>query len=184
MQTNSWMVRKVVGEKLLPSKTHILDLGCGEGQDALTLAMLGHEVDAVDRHRDSIATLTQRSRNWKINTFNQTIESFSITPGQYGAIIANNSLPFLNSKVAVELKIKEMFTGVRAEGILALSLFGPRDGWFNCTKMSFFEYDEALKIIENTGGKIYYQSQEEGYGLTMQRRLKFWHIFRFILIKK
>ena len=180
----SFLVKKIITENLIPQPVHVLDLGCGEGDDAIALAMMGHEIDAIDRHGDSITTLKQKNKHLKIQAWQQTIESFSITPGQYGAIIANNSLPFLGHKDLIQSKLTEMFNGLEQSGVVAFSLFGPKDGWGHNTSVALFDDREMAQIVESFPGQIYYQSTEEGYGLTMRKRLKFWHLFRFIGVKK
>lgn len=180
----SFLVKKIITENLVPQPVQALDLGCGEGDDAITLAMMGHEVDAIDRHGESIAILKQKSKQLKISARQQTIESFSIAPRQYGAIIANNSLPFLGRKDLIKSKLVEMFNGLAPSGVIAFSLFGLKDGWGKNTSIALFTEEEIGQVIESFPGQIYYQSTEEGYGLTMRKRLKFWHLFRFIGIKK
>ncbi len=179
----SFLVKKIIAENLLPKPVHALDLGCGEGADAIALAMMGHEVDAIDRHGESITVLNQKSRNLKINARQQTIESFSITPRQYGLVVANNSLPFLSDKGLIQSKLADMFNGLGQNGVVAFSLFGPKDGWGNNTNIALFNEKELEQVSKSFPGKTYYQSTEEGYGLTVRKRLKFWHLFRFIGVK-
>ena len=58
-------------EHLLHNQSKILDVGCGEGQNAIYLAQQGHAVDAFDLSENGIAKLKHRCglSNAQVNAF-------------------------------------------------------------------------------------------------------------------
>ncbi|GAA4589985.1 SAM-dependent methyltransferase [Actinoplanes octamycinicus] len=53
------LVARQLAERLRPDPQRVLDVGCGQGSQALRLARLGHEVTALDSSEPMLAELTR-----------------------------------------------------------------------------------------------------------------------------
>lgn len=182
----SMHIRKIKSENLLSGKGQALDLGCGVGSDAISLAAMGYSVDAVDQNQASTDALVLKAKenNFSINIYHKDIKDFNIQAGKYSIIICNNVLPFVEDKQAILELLKNIANGLGSKGVLYFTAFGPRDEWADNPKMSFFDYDELVKFLGTLSIEIYHRSTEEGYGKKMDGSIKYWHIHRFFCIKK
>lgn len=85
--------------KELPAKNTVLDLGTGEGRDAIYLAREGHNVTAVDLSPEGIKKLENRARKRKLSidtiVANIADKDFIARIGMFDAIIAQGVLQFL-----------------------------------------------------------------------------------------
>ena len=75
----------------------ILDLGVGEGRNALVWALMGYEVEGVDISPTAVEQCRQRANDadLSITLQQQDFRSMDITPGRYSLIIAAWVLNFL-----------------------------------------------------------------------------------------
>lgn len=69
--------------KSYPTRGHILDLGCGQGRDAIALAKLGYEVTGVDYSKVGVDQMlvTSKKQGLKINGVTTDIYSIEIDEG-------------------------------------------------------------------------------------------------------
>jgi len=179
-----YLIKKIELEGLLSKIGKVLDLGSGQGTDALYFAKQGYEVDAVDRDITALKELQSSNLDIKLNPIESTIEGFQFTANAYSLIIASNSLPFLSSKEEVKRILTESAGALTDGGILYVSLFGTKDEWNgNKEGMTFFEESEAQELISSLSLERYYQILEEGYGRTKAGGIKYWSIFKFLLKK-
>jgi len=138
----------------LPIKSTVLDLGTGEGRNAIYLAKQGHIVTAVDFSEEG--TKKAKRRAWKKNVHIDTIvagitdSGFVESLNTYDAILALNVLQFLTpDDAAVALSyIKEK---TRPGGFVALSSFRGQN-----SKYKRFE-DFELQDIFNDWKRIHYK---------------------------
>jgi len=112
-----------------------IDLGCGEGRDALELLRRGWTVRAVDSHAMGIDMLLLRvaeEERTRLRTFVSGFESEDWSQGMDGRIALVNasfSLPFCGPEEfdAVWKRIVDVIRG--GGGRFAGQLFGDRDTW-------------------------------------------------------
>ncbi len=161
---------------LLDGKGHALDLGCHTGQDSLRLAEMGYMVDAVD--------IKPFSKTTEFNFIQSDIVDFKIEKEKYSLIWASRVLPFVPDKKEVEKIISNMVNGLKKGGVMYFSLFGHKHEWADDPKMSFFDKEEVLVALKKLPVKIYNQSEEEGYGQTMDGSIRYRHIYNFYCVKK
>jgi len=98
-----------------------LDLGAGEGSDAIRLALLGYEVDAVDISpvaADKIATFC-RQVGANVNVHNMDAAQYSFSH-QYDVIICNGLLHYVEGKEAL---LARMMHATVPGGLNMISLF-------------------------------------------------------------
>lgn len=153
---------------------NFLDLGCGNGKDALAAAENGFKVTAIDK-KISV-------QDGSVNFIESSMEDFEIEKDKYDVIYADNSLPFVSKDNAKKI-LEKASDNLKTGGVLYFSLFGVNDAWSGDEKMNFWTKDEATNFIETLGLKLYRKTEEEGFAPKMDGEIKYWHIFRFILKK-
>jgi|SRR5579872_156906 len=100
-----------------------LDLGAGEGPDAIRLALLRYQVDAVEVSRVAGAKIrrfaAEEGVSSRVNVVVADIEDY--TPaGPYDIVICNGVLHYIEDKVPV---ISKMQAGTRVGGLNVISLW-------------------------------------------------------------
>ena len=170
----------------------VLDLGCGNGDNAFILGARGFTVDALDKNEADIIFLRKCAEKKGLENLNLIaglIEDFKPESKKYSLVIANNSLPFI-VKEEVGRIVADLSNSLVDGGFIWITLFGPSDEWAknpdksDSTKgMSFFTQEEGLRLLDSLNLKRYFISTEEGYGKTMKGNLKYWQIQKFLYRK-
>lgn len=85
---SEWVIR---WGAIIPSAGRVLDVACGKGRHARWLAARGHEVDAVDRDAQALATLAGVQR---VHPLCADIEGgpWPYQRGQYAGVVVTNFL--------------------------------------------------------------------------------------------
>ncbi|HLP43909.1 MAG TPA: class I SAM-dependent methyltransferase [Candidatus Nanoarchaeia archaeon] len=161
-----------------------LDLGAGDGVYSRMMAEAGYHVQAVDESVIKMGNLKDNRGTLPIATFTDDVGRFDITPGTFQLVIARNVFPFIADKEIVKKVITKVSNGLKSGGKFAFTLFGPKDDWVGNPKMSFFEHEEILPLLEDINLEIVDRDEFIGEGYTMNRQIKNWHIHTYITRKK
>ncbi|VVB79230.1 tRNA (cmo5U34)-methyltransferase [uncultured archaeon] len=140
--------------RMLPKNSKVLDLGCGEGKDAIFLARKGHQVTAVDISPIAIEKLDERAKKLKLNikSIVADLSEYKIKDN-YDAIIALASIHFLKKKEHDKM-IKIMQGRTNKNGfnvIVSLRKGDPTEGSFKVIYLEdgkLKEYYSGWKIIK------------------------------------
>lgn len=99
-----------------------LDVGAGEGSDAIRLALLGYEVDAVEGSSVGAQKIEDFARGAKVSVrvFNEAVEDFAPARGEYDVVVCNGLLHYVRDKSAVLSKLQ---VATAPKGIHAVSTF-------------------------------------------------------------
>lgn len=109
----------------IPIEGKLLDLGCGEGRDALYFASLGFEVDAVDGSPTAVArtgeALAKLAQDGGVARVDHADLARMTWRGDYDVIFANNSIQFAGEDA---LRVIEDVRGhTRPNGWNAIGMF-------------------------------------------------------------
>jgi SAM-dependent methyltransferase len=98
-----------------------LDIGAGEGTDAIRLARLGYEVDAVELSKAGAEKIERfaAEANAKVNVITSDIQDF-VADGEYDVIVCNGVLHYVEDKQRV---IDLMQNATQPRGINVISLW-------------------------------------------------------------
>lgn len=78
-----------------PEKGKLLDLGCGQGRDAIALARLGYEVIGIDNSKVGIDQMNQVAKSEKLNLTGQTGDIYAFEDfAQFDFILLDSMLHF------------------------------------------------------------------------------------------
>jgi SAM-dependent methyltransferase len=158
-----------------------LDLGCGRGRDAVYLASLGYEVEAVDIDEECVKGINDL-QNPKLKAFLGDIADFNIQKNTYDLIIISNVLSFL-PKEKVLLTLSRAADGLKAGGILYFSLFGNDHAWKINPKMVFFDKNEAQSIMNDLKLSKIRIVEDQGFYKNMRGTNTWMHSFEIYLKK-
>lgn len=111
----------------------VLDIGAGEGADAIRLASLGFEVDAVEMSSVGATKIRQLSTKMglSVNVICIDIENF-IPSKQYNIIMCNGVLHYIQNKEKI---VKMMKNCTNIGGINCVSLFSDFSSVPECHKI-------------------------------------------------
>lgn len=165
---------------LLKEDGYALVLGSGMG-DSIFLAERGYFVDAVG---EKMAREEAKRGGLPISFYFGDISGFDVPPGTYDVIVANNALRSIEDKQTVARVIQKMAEGLVPGGLLYVSLFGLDDGWFGRNGMSFFAWDEAVRIVSGLFLKTHYSAIEEEHNPSPLSGDIHHQIFHFLCVKE
>ena len=81
--------------KSVPHKGKLLDLGCGQGRDALAIAQLGYEVTGVDNSEVGIKQLNEQAKKNGLNITGLVADIYAFEDfGSYDFILLDSMLHF------------------------------------------------------------------------------------------
>jgi len=158
-----------------------VDLGCGDGRDAIEMLRRGWQVVAVDSEPEALRQLQARPLP----------EGFKLTPivARFEDVPLPIGLSLVNSSFAMPLCEPEAFhrvwdrirealpTGGRFSG----QWYGPSDSWVGRPGMTFIGRDEALALLAGLDLEMF--EEEEADGVTPRGNAKHWHIFHIVARK-
>ncbi|MGA2243017.1 MAG: class I SAM-dependent methyltransferase [Verrucomicrobiota bacterium] len=112
----------------LASPAKCLDLGCGEGRDAMVIASHGHNVTAIDFSLKASAFLRAEAkrRRLKVSVLRSDARKLRLPKSAYEFVYARTLLDHITYQDAVNLAKKVYFT-LKPEGLLLIEVFSMRD---------------------------------------------------------
>lgn len=159
-----------------------VDLGCGDGRDAIEMLRRGWRVAAVDAEPEALHRLQARPLP----------DGCDLTPivARMEEVPLPLGLSLVNSSFAMPLCEPDSFhrlwerigealpTGGRFSG----QWYGPRDSWVGRPGMTFVSRDEALSLL--AGFELEMFEEEEDDSVTPRGTPKHWHIFHIVARKR
>mgnify|MGYP001572627447 FL=1 len=112
-----------------PNNSRVLDLGCGQGRNAVFLAEQGHNVDAVDIADLHFLDAIYSPIKEKINFSQSLVEDFEFIPDEYHVIILARLIQYLGLDVVNQL-FKNSYSSLKKDGHLLVS-YVMEGGMFN-----------------------------------------------------
>lgn len=129
--TNSWLHKPVKAvQEVLPlfrryKKLRVLDLGCGIGRNAISIAEYYKDIDCtidgVDLLEVAITKFEQNAKahhvDDKLTGIVQAIENYTIAENSYDLIISISALEHIDTETRLIQKLLEIKRGLRPSGI-------------------------------------------------------------------
>ncbi len=98
------------------SNLTILDVGCGQGRDAIFLAKLGHKVTGIDLSANGISDLEELAKESGLSIAGEVVDLCNYTPdGQFDVVLIDRTLHMLaeNDRLAA---LSRLLGGVAKNG--------------------------------------------------------------------
>ena len=114
--------------ELLPENGEVLDIGIGEGRNALFFAKQGFAVEGIDISKTAVERCLELSKkhNLNVNAKVQDITSFEIEPNKYSLIILSNVLNFFPDK-DIKIIIEKVKNGLLKNGLVYINAFDDKE---------------------------------------------------------
>ncbi len=161
-----------------------LELGCGAGNDALTMLKQGFAVTVVDLHARAIDTAIALAERHNLasnlTTHISPFEHWTPSPAGYCLINARFCLPFCLPR-HFPGAWRMIRSALRPGGIFAGQLFGPNDEWANDPEreqINAHSREDVRKLL--TGFTIHKLLEVDRIAHTATGKTKHWHGFNII----
>ena len=104
-------------------KPKVLDIGCGEGKDAIFLAKCGYEVDAFDLTTSGISKLESLAKDSGVSLNANTADLMTYEPQKlYDVIYCSGALHYIKPHL-LEVVLAKYKACVKLNGIVAFNVF-------------------------------------------------------------
>jgi SAM-dependent methyltransferase len=151
-----------------------VDLGCGEGTDALALLERGWSVVAIDVEPDGLAMLAARIPAQFARQIQLICAAFANTTIPSAHLIhAGFSLPFCSPRQLPALWTR-ISHALLPGGIFAGQLFGIRDSWADDPDMTFHSREEVIAFLDGLEILMLHETECDGEAFSGP---KHWHTF-------
>jgi len=164
-----------------PEGALALDLGCGDGRDAIEMLRRGWRVVAVDAEPEALTKLQNRPLPAGSDV-TPVIARMEEVPIPLGVLLVNSSfaMPLCEPQAfhALWTRIRE---SLPAGGRFSGQWYGPRDSWVGRPGITFVGREEALAML--SGLELEMFDEEEADGVTPRGNSKHWHIFHIVARK-
>jgi len=129
----------------LPEKSTVLDLGCGNGRNAIAAALQGHSVTAVDFVDAGFAKYLDQEISHLVDFHVASVTKFPIEEGAYDAIIMTRLLQYLQKEEVGDI-ITRSAKGLKRNGKLVVS-YTASGGIFEQTQIILSAYQHTLDAV-------------------------------------
>lgn len=168
------------------SKTQVVDVGCGAGNDTRFYSHVGFNVTAIDSNPVAIQNIQVNSQDYKNITTkicDITLESIP----QCNIASASYCLPFVPPSLFDTTWNKHIVPNILPGGYFAGHFFGPEDGWAGSKDMTFLAENQVRELFNpqttTFEGLTFFKEKKKEASLA-NGGSKLWHIFTVFARKK
>lgn len=160
-----------------------VDLGCGDGRDAIEMLRRGWRVRAVDAEPVALERLTGRPDLPIDAHVEPVISRFEEVELPREALLINSSFALPLCEPADFQRLwQRIRTTLPAGGRFAGQFYGERDSWNGRDGITFLTRDQALTLLDGMEVELF--EEEEADGTTPRGNTKHWHIFHIVARKR
>lgn len=149
--------------KTLPSKAKVLDLGCGQGRDAIALARLGFTVTGVDHSKTGIDQMNQISSNEHLNLVGLVGDVYAFDGFEaFDIVLLDSMFHFAKKDKSKEIDlIKKIVSALRPGSLLVVCIqhTGDKVQVLN----SALDFDKKRKRLVDQDFKYTFEDQDSGH---------------------
>lgn len=115
--------------RYLPGRGNVLDIGCGQGRDAIPLAKLGYRVTGIDVSKLGIDQMLEKAKKLNLDIKGIVTDMFSFEiDKQYDIVLLDSMLHFeKNDKVKEIALIKRIENNLKKGGILCICIWKSKE---------------------------------------------------------
>jgi tellurite methyltransferase len=143
-------------------KGKVLDLGIGEGRNAMPFIFSGFSIDGVDISDTALNRCKEKfaMENSDINLVSCDLRDYDIKMDNYTLIIVANVLNFFR-KSEIDNMIQDIKAGLQKGGLIYLSVFSTLEPKYKTLKLNQKEVEENTFYIEEKDMYTHFFTQEE-----------------------
>ena len=107
-----------------PQKGKVLDLGCGQGRDAIALARLGYSVTGIDNSKVGIEQMNQVAQTEKLNLSGQVGDIYAFDNfGEFDFVLLDSMFHFAKKDQEKEVRfIQRILSGIKKGCLLIVCI--------------------------------------------------------------
>lgn len=143
--------------ELLPPKSHVLDIGCGEGRNAIPLARANMHVEGWDKSVEELSILKARAEEEKlpIKVVSCDMRDFRVGYDRWDAVLTILCMHFLTPTEAKE-RLACIRANLKPGGYHAMVVFTGNGSLAKVRSDRFYpSVDELMRPYENWNKAIY-----------------------------
>ncbi|MFJ7472132.1 class I SAM-dependent methyltransferase [Peribacillus frigoritolerans] len=152
--------------EMLPENGEILDIGIGEGRNALFFAAQGFVVEGIDISETAVERCLELSKehNLNVNAKIQDITSFEIESNKYSLIILSNVLNFFPDNEIKNI-IDKVKNGLQKNGLVYINVFDDKEPGRKKAPERYEQLAEHTFYMESSNMFLHYftKSELEGF---------------------
>ena len=165
-----------------PRERLAVDLGCGDGRDAVELLRRGWRVVAIDAEQEAIERLRARVGEAAAGRLETEVARFESAEWPAADLVnCGFALPFC-PPAAFPAVWARIVSSLRPGGRFSGQLFGERDGWSGRPHMSFHARAEVERLL--AGFDVERLAEVDEDGTTALGVPKHWHVFHVVARKR
>jgi SAM-dependent methyltransferase len=158
-----------------------IDLGCGDGRDAIELLRRGWSVLGVDSEPAAIARLKARPDLPPDAKLETTVARFEDVDWPKTDLVNASFSLFFTAPGAFPALWRKLSESIRMGGRFAGQLLGERDSWAGRGNILYFERAGLDRLL--TGFVVEMLEIEEEDSVTPRGEAKHWHLYHLVLRK-
>jgi tellurite methyltransferase len=163
-----------------PGPRDAIDLGCGDGTEAIALLAHGWNVLAIDAEPSAIRRLLEKVQEEGAVPLQTQVAKFEeLALPSADLIHASFSLPFCQPEYFDTLWEK-IVSAIKPGGRFAGQFFGINDSWAGEPEMTFHTEEQVRALFEQFTIESFVELEEDGQAVS---KPKHWHIFTVIAKK-
>lgn len=146
-----------------PVKGKVLDLGCGQGRNAIALARLGYSVTGIDQSRVGIDQMNMVGKKESLDIVGMVQDIHAIQDYEdFDIILLDSMFHFTVKDKRKEIDlIKKVMSSIRKGGIMVICIQDSGNKVDVLNKV--LALDKRLKISLNRGFKYVFQDKASGH---------------------
>jgi tellurite methyltransferase len=151
--------------RIIP-KGYILDLGMGEGRNALFFARLGYPVEGIDLSRAAIKRCVRKARkaNLKISAEAGSLQDMEIAAKKYSLVIISWVLNFFDKKEIKKI-IAKTKKGLKKNGFVYFVVFSVDDPTYKKRKHKLKMVEKNTFYSRKRNAYLHYFTKKEALSL-------------------
>ena len=159
-----------------PKKGKVLDLGCGQGRDAIALARLGYSVTGIDNSKVGINQMSQIGQDENLNLVGQVGDIYAFDCfSDFDIVLLDSMFHFTKKNKAKEIGlIKEIVAEIRMGSIVVVCIQDTGDKVQILNKAIDFE-GKHERLLDKEFNYVY---------IDIDSRHRSETVYRMIVIKK
>jgi 2-polyprenyl-3-methyl-5-hydroxy-6-metoxy-1,4-benzoquinol methylase len=140
----------------------VLDLGMGEGGNALFFAKRGYDVHGVDISATAVSRALEHARASSLHLNGEVADITDLTfqPNSYSLIIAAMVLQFFTKAVSEQI-IERIRTGLKPSGIVFIAVFSTEDPSYERLRHSTVATEPTTFYVQKWESYVHYFTRDE-----------------------